>query len=292
MSTTALIALALAAVVVLAAISLLTLARRSDVRGAGALSAETVRSDRRARAEQQADADAASSAAEAAEAAGREARAGTSTAVATVTAAPPAPWSPPDPEAIGVSRRQFLNRATVTLMGAGIGAFSAASFVAFLWPAATGGFGSRVNVGNIDAILAEVRNGSGFFYSSEARSWVTAYPGDALPVAEQVYDQALIPGMRAGLIATYQKCPHLGCRVPECLSSQWFECGCHGSQYNRVGEWKGGPAPRGMDHFPIEVSAAGEVSIDTGALILGMPLGTNTTGQEAEGPNCVGEADY
>lgn len=292
MSTTALIALALAAVVVLAAISLLTLARRSDVRGAGALSAETVRSDRRARAEQQADAEAASGAAEAAEAAGREARAGTSTAVATVTAAPPAPWSPPDPEAIGVSRRQFLNRATVTLMGAGIGAFSAASFVAFLWPAATGGFGSRVSVGNIDAILAEVRNGSGFFYSSEARSWVTAYPGDALPVAEQVYDQALIPGMRAGLIATYQKCPHLGCRVPECLSSQWFECGCHGSQYNRVGEWKGGPAPRGMDHFPIEVSAAGEVSIDTGALILGMPLGTNTTGQEAEGPNCVGEADY
>lgn len=292
MSTTALIALALAAVVVLAAISLLTLARRSDVRGAGALSAETVRSDRRARAEQRAEAEAASSAAEAAEAAGREARAGTSTAVATVTAAPPAPWSPPDPEAIGVSRRQFLNRATVTLMGAGIGAFSAASFVAFLWPTATGGFGSRVNVGNIDAILAEVRNGSGFFYSSEARSWVTAYPGDALPVAEQVYDPSLIPGMRAGLIATYQKCPHLGCRVPECLSSQWFECGCHGSQYNRVGEWKGGPAPRGMDHFPIEVSAAGEVSIDTGALILGMPLGTNTTGQEAEGPNCVGEADY
>jgi cytochrome b6-f complex iron-sulfur subunit len=293
MSTTALIAIALLAVVVLAAISLLTLARRSDVRGAGALSAETVRSDRRARAEQQTEDARAASAAEAAEAAGREARAGTtSTAVQTVTAAPPAPWSPPDPEALGVSRRQFLNRATVSLMGAGIGAFAAASFVAFLWPAATGGFGSKVNIGNINAILAEVRNGSGFFYSSEARSWVTAYPGDALPVAEQVYDPSLIPGMRAGLIATYQKCPHLGCRVPECLSSQWFECGCHGSQYNRVGEWKGGPAPRGMDHFPIEVSAAGEVSVDTGALILGMPLGTNTTGQEAEGPNCVGEADY
>jgi cytochrome b6-f complex iron-sulfur subunit len=177
-------------------------------------------------------------------------------------------------------------------MGAGIGAFSAASFVAFLWPSATGGFGSRVSIGNIDSILTEVRSGSGFFYSSEARSWITAYPPDALSVAEQVYDPVLLPGMRAGLIASYQKCPHLGCRVPECLSSQWFECGCHGSQYNRVGEWKGGPAPRGMDHFPIEVSAAGEVSVDTGTLVLGAALGTNTTGQEAEGPNCVGEADH
>jgi hypothetical protein len=41
--------------------------------------------------------------------------------------------------------------------------------------------------------------------------------------------------------------PRVPC--PECLSSQWFECGCHGSQYNRVGENKAGPAPRGMDHF-------------------------------------------
>ena len=49
-----------------------------------------------------------------------------------------APWTPPDPEAIGVSRRQFFNRATIGLMAAGIGTFSAASFVAFLWPTKTG----------------------------------------------------------------------------------------------------------------------------------------------------------
>ena len=53
-----------------------------------------------------------------------------------------------------------------------------------------------------------------------------------------------------GIVALYQKCPHLGCRVPECVTSQWFECPCHGSQYNQVGEKKGGPAPRGMDRFP------------------------------------------
>lgn len=287
MNATAAIVIAVVAVVILAAIVVLTLARRSDVRGAGALSAETMRADRSTR---QAETEAAASRAAEVEAAGERARTGV--ALEPVSAAPLAPWSPPDPEAIGVSRRQFLNRATVTLMGAGIGAFSAASFVAFLWPSATGGFGGRVQVGNLDSILAEVRSGSGFFYSSEARSWITAYPADALPVAETVYNPVLLPGMRAGLVASYQKCPHLGCRVPQCVSSQWFECGCHGSKYNRVGEHKAGPAPRGLDHFPIEVSAAGEVTVDTGSLVVGAALGTNTTGQEAEGPSCVGEADH
>ena len=36
---------------------------------------------------------------------------------------------------------------------------------------------------------------------------------------------------------------------PSATSSRWFECPCHGSQYNQVGEKKGGPAPRGMDRF-------------------------------------------
>jgi cytochrome b6-f complex iron-sulfur subunit len=284
MSSTAIILIAVVAVVILGAIAFLSLARKSDVRGAGALSAETVNRDRSTRSSEK------RSAAAEAEAAGVAAR--NSTAVATVVQSAPVPWSPPDPDAIGVSRRQFLNRATVVLMTAGLGTFAAASFLAFLWPSATGGFGGRVPIGRLDEILNEVRSGSGFFYASEARTWVTAYPADAIPKAELVYDASLIPGMRAGIIATYQKCPHLGCRVPECLSSQWFECGCHGSQYNRVGEHKGGPAPRGMDHFPVDVTPAGDVVVDTGTIIQGTPLGTNTTGQEAEGPNCVGEADH
>ena len=71
---------------------------------------------------------------------------------------------------------------------------------------------------------------------------------------------AELPGMEAGVTALYQKCVHLGCRVPECLTSQWFECPCHGSQYNRVGEKKGGPAPRGLDRFAISVSGSSSSS--------------------------------
>jgi cytochrome b6-f complex iron-sulfur subunit len=92
--------------------------------------------------------------------------------------------------------------------------------------------------------------------------------------------------MELGVTVLYQKCVHLGCRVPPCYTSQWFECPCHGSQYNQVGEKKGGPAPRGLDHFSVSVS--GEVlTADTGAVIQGPAIGTNTTGQEAAGPHCV-----
>ena len=174
------------------------------------------------------------------------------------------PWTPPDPEAIGVSRRMFFNRATVTLTSAGLGAFFAAGFVAFLWPTASGGFGQDVTVGKLDDILDTIRTGDGFFYAPSARTWITEYPSDALPKARAVYDESILAGMEQGIVALYQKCPHLGCRVPSCATSQWFECPCHGSQYNRVGEKKAGPAPRGMDRFPVTIGANGDVVVSTG----------------------------
>jgi cytochrome b6-f complex iron-sulfur subunit len=92
--------------------------------------------------------------------------------------------------------------------------------------------------------------------------------------------------MDHGLVALYQKCVHLGCRVPWCKSSQWFECPCHGSKYNRVGEKRGGPAPRGLDRMPIEISGS-HVIVNTGDIIQGPPIGTDTTGQGQEGAPCV-----
>jgi cytochrome b6-f complex iron-sulfur subunit len=173
-------------------------------------------------------------------------------------------------------------------MATSIGAFSVASMVAFLWPTAKGGFGQVVSVGKLDEIRESARASAGFFYAPSARTWLTEYPQGSLPDAESVYDPAIYAGMRDyGLVALYQKCPHLGCRVPSCDSSRWFECPCHGSQYNQAGEKKAGPAPRGMDRFAISVDAANNVSVDTGTVYQGPPIGTNTTGQEAEGPHCI-----
>jgi cytochrome b6-f complex iron-sulfur subunit len=288
MSTAGFIALAIGAVVFLAAILFFTLASRSDVRGAGALSGETLQRDTSARSERVSvgvvrDVRTGSDA----EAEGVSARS-TEVVVIDEPIQELEPWEPPDPDLVGVSRRQFFNRATVTLMSAGIGAFAAAAFVAFLWPTGTGGFGGQVAAGKIGNIKEGIKQGGGFFYVPEAKSWITQYPEESLPAAELVYQDVLLVAMREGLTVLSQKCPHLGCRVPDCQTSQWFECQCHGSQYNRVGEKKAGPAPRGMDRHPATISASGEVVIDTGVKVPGPPIGTNTTGQEAEGPHCTG----
>jgi cytochrome b6-f complex iron-sulfur subunit len=42
-----------------------------------------------------------------------------------------------------------------------------------------------------------------------------------------------------------------------------------------------------MDHFAITVGSSGDVIIDTSTVFTGAPIGTNTTGQEAEGPHCI-----
>jgi cytochrome b6-f complex iron-sulfur subunit len=279
MSPVATILIAVAVIAVLAVVVLVTSARRTDVRGAGALSRETVKRDRAVKAESGSAPTGSSY-----EAAVTTAR---STELAKATEVAPVAWQAPDPEAIEVSRRQFFNRAAVTMMTASIASFGVA-VVAFLWPSAGGGFGSKVTVGRLDDLLVQIRGEKGFVYKPEARTWLTAFPADALPKARAAYanQPSVLTGMEAGLVALYQKCPHLGCRVPECKSSQWFECPCHGSQYNRVGEKKAGPAPRGMDRFGIAVSN-GNVIVDTGAVFNGPAIGVNTTGQEAEGPHCI-----
>ncbi|MGH9000002.1 MAG: ubiquinol-cytochrome c reductase iron-sulfur subunit [Acidimicrobiia bacterium] len=194
--------------------------------------------------------------------------------------------APADPEALGVSRRSFFNRAIVGASSVTLGAFGAAC-IGFLWPSLSGGFGGKISAGSTDDILDSIKENKEPFYVPEARSYVVPYPESALDKARGVYEGPILEGMEAGYVALSQKCPHLGCRVPWCATSQWFECPCHGSKYNRVGEKKGGPAPRGMDRWPVEI-AGGQVAINTAGLVTqGPPIGTNTTGQEAEGPNCV-----
>lgn len=278
MDTTTIIAISIAVLIVLGLGVVLTASRRSDVRGVGSLSRETRRRDRGDVVVQPTS--------------GRDTESAAVAARGVVAVPQPIPsvvaWTPPDVETLGVSRRQFFNRATVALMSASLGGFGAA-VIAFLWRGASGGFGSKITVGKVSDVISEIRANKGFLYVPQARAWVTEYPKEALPKAKTAYGSqaSVYAGMQAGLVALYQKCPHLGCRVPTCASSQWFECPCHGSQYNRVGEKKGGPAPRGMDRFGVTI--ANEVLvIDTGAVYAGPAIGTNTTGQEAEGPHCVG----
>jgi cytochrome b6-f complex iron-sulfur subunit len=281
MTTTQIVTIAIAILIIAGVGVVLTSSRRESVRGVGTLARETRKKDRGAVDPEQLT--------------GRQFEAVAKARSAAIVAAPKAevePWSPPDAEAIGVSRRQFFNRATITLMSASLGGFGAA-VIGFLWTSSSGGFGSKINVGNVDDVIGQIRANKGFLYFPEARSWITEYPKESLSKGKDAYGHQgpVYTGLESGLIALYQKCPHLGCRVPECKSSQWFECPCHGSQFNRVGEKKGGPSARGMDRFGVSVTN-GNVVIDTGTVFGGPPIGTNTTGQEAEGPHCVGGGSH
>jgi cytochrome b6-f complex iron-sulfur subunit len=285
MSTVTILAIAIPLLVVAAGLLLFAASRRRDDGVATAtLSRETAKRDRGRVVSSDADE------AEEAKASGREVELA---AVAARRAElepvkadrAPVAWVPPDRETVDFTRRQFFNRSIVTFWIVGLSGFGA-SVLAFLWPSNTGGFGSAINIGSIDDIKQTIADGNGFAYYPEARAWVTEYPSEAIPQAQAVYTPQELAGMEAGVVALYQKCPHLGCRVPQCETSQWFECPCHGSQYNQVGEKKGGPAPRGMDRFAMSVDG-NNLTVDTGTVIQGPAIGTNTTGQEAEGPNCV-----
>ncbi len=201
----------------------------------------------------------------------------------------PAERAPVDEEEVGISRRQFFNRGILVTMAVSLGAFGAAA-ISFLYAKSAGGFGGKIDAGApLSDIQAFWASKKAPFYVPLARSYLQPYPKADLAKAKKIPQYAaVIPGMELGMIALYQKCPHLGCRVPWCQQSQWFECPCHGSKYNRVGEKRGGPAPRGMDHWVATISGQ-KVVIDTSGLpVTGPPIGTDTTGQGAEGPFCVG----
>ncbi len=90
------------------------------------------------------------------------------------------------------------------------------------------------------------------------------------------------------VVALSWKCPHLGCRVAWCDSSKEFECPCHGSVFNRVGEYREGPAPRGMSTYSVDV-VDGVLVVDPGRVTNGPPPGPETIDEPPAGPRCVGE---
>jgi cytochrome b6-f complex iron-sulfur subunit len=184
------------------------------------------------------------------------------------------------PVPITITRRDFFRG---TLVGSLLvfGAEFGAGTLAFLWPNLRGGFGATIEAGSIEDLRAGIRE-EGNFYVGTGRFYVVPYEGRGTGDV----DYAATGLVAEGLMALYQKCVHLGCRVPFCDSSRWFECPCHGSKYNQAGEYQLGPAPRGMDRFKVSVTD-GVLFVDTSVVVLGPPRGTDTTNQPAQGPFCV-----
>lgn len=163
----------------------------------------------------------------------------------------------------GVGRRRFLNWAWKVL-GAGLVVEAGWTTYDILVPRPTGAFGGVVDAGRPGAFPEGTIR-----YFLGGRFFITSTEGS--------------------LVALYQKCPHLGCRVPFCDSSGRFECPCHGSKFNLKGEYLAGPTPRGMDRFPVRVEGD-QVLVDTGTVIEGPARGILTMPSVPAGPSCLGES--
>lgn len=105
-----------------------------------------------------------------------------------------------------------------------------------------GSFGGKVNVGRVEEFpigsITHVQKGR--FYISRLED--------------------------GSVLAMWHRCTHLGCTVPWREDEGQFHCPCHGGLYNTKGEVQGGPPPRPLDLFPVEI-VNGEIIVDTGQVI-------------------------
>jgi cytochrome b6-f complex iron-sulfur subunit len=187
------------------------------------------------------------------------------------------------PEEAGVSRRQFFNRAISATFGSYLAGLGIA-LLAFMWPRLKGGFGASIDAGAVSDLIAATRTPDGGVipaFIPEARAYVV--PVDESNLSEQFEGKSVAAG---GLMALYQRCVHLGCRVPWCATAQGFECPCHGSKYDYIGEYFGGPAPRNLDRFVVEVIDT-QFIIHTGD-ILQTPRAPTRSVAYPQGPSCIG----
>lgn len=158
-----------------------------------------------------------------------------------------------------LDRRQFLSR--LWGWGAGlIGVAGAWTSWDFIQPRLTSGFGGKVKTVSPDAVPED-----SVIEVSAARAYLTKVNGEVVALSES--------------------CTHLGCRVPWCESSGQFECPCHGTSFNRAGDFRGGPAPRGLDRYEIAV-VDGVIEVDTGSIVEGLPPGEEQINEPIRGPSC------
>ncbi|HUF54086.1 MAG TPA: Rieske (2Fe-2S) protein [Dehalococcoidia bacterium] len=162
------------------------------------------------------------------------------------------PVAKPLPRREAITRRVFLLGGFWTGIGLALVGFLG-SPLSFLWQRNIAGFGGPITI-SPDRVPEAGGNPNKIF---EGRFYIlNTEPTEATP---------------GGLLALWQKCPHLGCTVPyrpEFTFEQrqgWFRCPCHGSTYTKeAGVLVAGPAPRPMDVFPLAVNDDLSVTVQTG----------------------------
>jgi cytochrome b6-f complex iron-sulfur subunit len=159
-----------------------------------------------------------------------------------------------------ISRRTLMRIGFWT--GAGVAVAGGAGVgLDLIYPRGIAGFGSEVSPGNVSDFPLGSKT-----HFLEGRFWLV-----------NLTEEEGGPG----ILALWQKCPHLGCTVPwradfvftdpETHESKkgWFRCPCHGSTYTDAGVRVYGPAPRSMDTMKVDINEDGRIIVDTGAITKG-----------------------
>ncbi len=118
------------------------------------------------------------------------------------------------------------------------------------------------------------------------RGWVTAGTLQALDRKGVFYlpDQRIFVVANGGHpVALSAVSPHLGERLLFCRSSGWF-VDVHGDQFDHLGTYALGPAPRGMDRVAVRVEGD-LVQVQPGAVTPGLPRGAGKP-EPPSGPFC------
>jgi cytochrome b6-f complex iron-sulfur subunit len=206
----------------------------------------------------------------------------------TAGAAPAAqPTRRAKPERKPIDRRAFLRASLIGSVSAGLGGFALGA-LGFLWPRLGDGLFGEIALGDARELAQRITSERRPILVPEAALSIIAWdPSDDQAAGAYGAKHAIVTDTVGLMCIDTGACPHLGCAVPWCQTSQWFECPCHGSRYNKYGEWTGGPAPRGLDRYVSFVDAEGQLVVDFSSPITGPARTANALEQAREGPSCI-----
>jgi len=136
-----------------------------------------------------------------------------------------------------ISRRKFIRFAWVAAAAVVLAELFGGT-LAFLWPRRKGGKSEKI------------------FVAGNAGSFKV---GEVVPFRRE---RAFIVRLEGGFLALSAVCPHLHCIVNWNGALKTFECPCHGGKFNEEGAATGGPPPRPLDLYKLQV-VAGKLVVDT-----------------------------
>jgi cytochrome b6-f complex iron-sulfur subunit len=144
-------------------------------------------------------------------------------------------------ERLPVSRREFLNYAWLVSIGFFTVSAAGATYLFALPRFKEGEFGGIITVGTVENLPTITDPPENY---AKTKFWLSNTP--------------------EGLIALYKVCTHLGCLYNWNGQEIKYICPCHGSQFQKVGTYIQGPAPRSLDRFVIRIETPdGEVLAET-----------------------------